>query len=475
MKSYIKPSNFKVGAEFGVYIYIGVTIVSLCIAPFVFTFAPYLILPFALLVSKPIAWIALGAVFIVAAGLTFSAAKPLFDMAKDSLHRRKIQAQGFVELEEVGKKINTQNSQSTSPNSSPKVLPGCSQSNSEDPLEKSNSDTSLDSLNSRSESTKVSPSSSHSSSETFLGSLLSATKKTLSNLVSQQDDDAALAQQNLVNQVKAGNDGYWLQQHDIAHIARAVYGYSENTGNDTYFCVAGDLCTFNERLKEYAKKAKEQNSSKIFTSILNLNNMHWVTLVIVYEVASNKFRGVFCNSSSSFGVVQLPENGSKCKDIQCADEIMEIIPPLDSQVGYYRVQEKKKQADDVQKTLNVCRDTRNELLNVPIDGDTLVSALSEHLQDFYVQSSHAEQQIYDGYNCGVFALLNARDITDMLIAGKSNDDIIEKLNYKLTLEELKEIRTIFAKILENDAEWKQNQSSVLEDTCVSQVGEKKRS
>ncbi|HCE59628.1 MAG TPA: hypothetical protein DEQ74_02235, partial [Wolbachia sp.] len=74
MKSYIKPSNFKVGAEFGVYIYIGVTIASLCIAPFVFTFAPYLILPFALLVSKPIAWIALGAVFIVAAGLTFSAA-----------------------------------------------------------------------------------------------------------------------------------------------------------------------------------------------------------------------------------------------------------------------------------------------------------------------------------------------------------------------------------------------------------------
>jgi nitrous oxide reductase accessory protein NosL len=76
---------------------------------------------------------------------------------------------------------------------------------------------------------------------------------------------------------------------------------------------------------------------------------------------------------------------------------------------------------------------------------------------------------------GVFALLNAKEITDMLIEGKSHDEIIEKLNYKLTLEELKEIRTIFAKILENDAEWKQNQSSVLEDTCVSQVGEKKRS
>lgn len=479
MTSYIKPSNFKAGAKFGIYIYIGVTIASLCIAPFVFTFAPYLILPFALLVSKPIAWIALGAVFIVAVGLTFSATKPLFDMAKDSLHRRKMQEKGFVKLK-------------TLDNDHPKVSPKSSCRSSNAPLDSPKSshrgsNASLDSQSSSSNSPRVLPSSSCRSSETSRdssdshGNLLSKGIKMVSNLFSTPDD-ATHGQQNLVDQVKAGNNGYWLQQHDIAHIARAVYKYSENLENNIYFCIPGNVNSLNEGLKEYKNQVEQKKLQGIFTSVINLGN-HWVTLVVSYNPSDKECRAYYCDS---FGR-GLQNANSALKNIQLANEITDTqIEPLTKEVRNLIVQSEENPGDakieeekeNTKEALRCVRGDKSKLVNKQIDVYYIVAVLQETLGISNARSSETKQQT-DGYNCGIFALLNAKTITDMLIAGKSDDEISKALSeHKPSASELKKKRREFAEALMKDPAWQKSQKNVLsceiESAHISQAREKKR-
>jgi len=479
MKSYIKPGNFKAGAKFGVYIYIGVTIASLCIAPFVFTFAPYLILPFALLVSKPIAWIALGAVFIVAVGLTFSATKPLFDMAKDSLHRRKIQNKGqYVTLKDLN---NTPGRSSDSSRRSSDASLDSQKSS------RSSSDTSLDSQSSSSNSPRVLPSSSRRSSDTSCdssnshGNLLSKGIKMVSNLFSTPDD-ATHGQQNLVGQVKAGNDGYWLQQHDIAHIARAVYKYSENLENNIYFCIPGNVNSLNEGLKEYKNQVEQKKLQGIFTSVINLGH-HWVTLVVSYNPSDKKYRAYYCDS---FGH-GLQNANSALKNIQLANEITDIqIGPFTNEVRNLIVQseenpddaEIEEKKESMKEALRCVREDKNKLVNKQIDGYYIVAVLQETLGISNARSSETKQQT-DGYNCGIFALLNAKTITDMLIAGNSDDEISKALSkHKPSASELKKKRREFAEELMKDPEWQESQENVLsceiENTHISQALGKKR-
>ncbi|MDG7053693.1 MAG: hypothetical protein LKM45_07625, partial [Wolbachia endosymbiont of Alcedoecus sp.] len=71
--------------------------------------------------------------------------------------------------------------------------------------------------------------------------------------------DSGLGHENLdtlVHQTNRENYTYWLQQHDIAHIARVKYGYSEDSADGVFFCIPGNLETLNERLMEYKNRVE---------------------------------------------------------------------------------------------------------------------------------------------------------------------------------------------------------------------------
>ncbi|VVC27379.1 Ulp1 protease family, C-terminal catalytic domain [Cinara cedri] len=285
MRGYIKSSNFKTGAELGVYIYIGVTIASLCIAPFVFIFAPYLILPFALLVSKPVAWIALGAIFIVASGLTFSTIKPLLDAAKDSLKRRKIQKKGFVGLETLDSK-------------SFKVPTKSSLSSSKISLDTQNSTSSLSGLSS------------------------------FSSEVDPEQYDATYGQQDLVNQTQAGNYNYLLQYADVGALARIVQGLEPQAHE-----IVGSTDQITKQLNSFKKNIEKNEGSKRLIFIVNIHNGHWVTLAVNHDgkqfnayyydsLNGKKFRSTFTKilkrelgmneSNIRFFNEKIQDDGSNC-------------------------------------------------------------------------------------------------------------------------------------------------------------------
>ncbi|WP_265034336.1 MULTISPECIES: hypothetical protein [unclassified Wolbachia] len=255
----------------------------------------------------------------------------------------------------------------------------------------------------------------------------------------------------LVHQTNRENYTYWLQQHDIAHIARAVYNYSESSDGHIFFCIPGNLESLNERLREYKNKAEQENL-RIFTSVINLGGNHWVTLVIAYNPDSKKFRAYYCDSFSA----DLPSPGSQRKKIELANEIKdELFAPLTNQASELNAQGKKEMGQDVRKTAQTCRDKKNELINVPINTDNIVSALEAvlEIENCNIRSSGAKQQS-DGHNCGIFALENAHKITQMLNEGKSFDEIDKELSeYKFDLNGK---RREFTKALMEDEGWKEH-------------------
>lgn len=255
----------------------------------------------------------------------------------------------------------------------------------------------------------------------------------------------------LVHQTNRENYAYWLQQHDIAHIARVKYGYLEDSADGVFFCIPGNLETLNERLIEYKNRVEQGDQEVTFTSVVNLGNRHWTTLVVAYNLGSKQFRAYYCDS---FGA-DLPSPGSQRKNIECASEIKGLIPPLAEQSRELNEQGRKEMGQDVQKTAQTCRDKKNELVNVPINTDSIVSALEAALEigSDNMRSSKTKQQ-NDGCNCGIFALENAHKITQMLSEGKSFDEIDKELSeYKFDLNEK---RKEFAETLMNDKEWKKN-------------------
>ncbi|MDR2609753.1 MAG: hypothetical protein LBC06_04150 [Rickettsiales bacterium] len=280
-----------------------------------------------------------------------------------------------------------------------------------------------------------------------------------------QDKDSGVGKefsedlQTLVHQTNRGNYDYWLQQHDIAHIARVKYEYSEDSADGVFFCIPGNLETLSERLREYKNKAEQENSKRIFTSVINLGGNHWVTLVVAYNSDNEQFRAYYCDSFSA----DLPSPGSKRSSIKLANEIKDkLFAPLTNQASELNAQGKKEMGQDVQKTAQTCRDKKNELVNVPIDTDSIVSALEAVLkiENYNIRSSKAKQQS-DRHNCGIFALENAHKTTQMLSEGKSFDEIDKELSeYKFDLNEK---RKEFAETLMNDKEWKENLENGLFD------------
>ncbi|MGL9725868.1 MAG: hypothetical protein ACR5KV_04240 [Wolbachia sp.] len=266
--------------------------------------------------------------------------------------------------------------------------------------------------------------------------------------------------QTLVHQTNRGHYAYWLQQYDIAHIARIKCKYSEGFTDGVFFCIPGNLDSLNERLKEYKNKVEQENLKVTFTSVVNLGNLHWTTLVVTYNLDNKQFSAYYCDSFSA----KLPSPGSKYSSIKLANEIKELVVPLTNQASELNVQGKKEMSKDVQKTVQTCRDKKNELVGVPIDTDNMVSALEAILEikSDNIRSSKTEQQ-NDGWNCGIFALENAHRITQMINEGKSLDEIDKKLLEKFDLNKKREE---FSRVLMEDDEWKEAiaEGGILHDT-----------
>ncbi|GFR11720.1 membrane-associated or secreted protein,Ulp1 protease family, C-terminal catalytic domain [Trichonephila clavata] len=200
--------------------------------------------------------------------------------------------------------------------------------------------------------------------------------------------------QTLVHQTNRKNYTYWLDDNDITHIARVVYGYSQSeySNNNVYFLAPSYSNGWDELTKEFLQNYRgelKQNSKLIFTSVLHINNNHWVTLVIKPDAGDKKFRVYYCNSFGN----QLPDN------------VLNIV--------------------------------KGELLKEQWSLD--------------IASSKVNQQS-DGHNCGIFALENAHKITQMLNEDKSFDEINKKLSeYKFDLNEKREE---FTRALMNDEKWR---------------------
>ncbi|MCV3769134.1 MAG: hypothetical protein K0T53_00100 [Wolbachia pipientis] len=149
-----------------------------------------LISPLTILIFRPIIWIILGLVFTL---IYKVAVKILYNLTKDFLN----------------KKETNQNLKQT-PNDNNNIV--------------------LDSKPNHQNSSNISITTSKNNN--------SNTKEFYENLPT------------LTHQTNRKNYSYWLQQHDIAHIARAVYNYTESSDNYISFCIPGNLETLNERLIE---------------------------------------------------------------------------------------------------------------------------------------------------------------------------------------------------------------------------------
>ncbi|QOD37915.1 Ulp1 family isopeptidase [Candidatus Wolbachia massiliensis] len=207
--------------------------------------------------------------------------------------------------------------------------------------------------------------------------------------------------QTLAHQTGRGNYAYWLTNSDIEHVARVVYGYSQNghSNNNVYFLAPGysnGMSKFTEKCIQDYREQLKQNNALIFTSVFHINGNHWTTLVIKPDTGGKKFKAYYCDSFGN----QLPDN------------VLNIVK------------------GELQK-----------------EGWTLD-----------IRSSKTKQQ-GDAWNCGIFALENAHKITQMFNEGKSFDKIDKELSeYKFDLNEK---RREFAEALMNDQEWKKDLESGL--------------
>ncbi|WP_265032114.1 ankyrin repeat domain-containing protein [Wolbachia endosymbiont (group A) of Merzomyia westermanni] len=85
---------------------------------------------------------------------------------------------------------------------------------------------------------------------------------------------------------------YWLQQHDIADIARVQYGY-RNDGTDMLFEIVGSPEHIASQLQQFQNSVRG-GEKRPLTLIVNLNNNHWVTLVISYQ--NGQYSGYYVDS-----------------------------------------------------------------------------------------------------------------------------------------------------------------------------------
>lgn len=153
---------------------------------------------------------------------------------------------------------------------------------------------------------------------------------------------------------------YWLQQHDIADVARVRYDYK--TGEtDRLFEVVGSVNHIASQLEKFQSKVTTDDKRKPLTLIVNLDNNHWVTLVVSHQ--NGQYNGYYADSLGS----------------NAPDNIRQVLQ--DAQIN----------VNDVSVT-----------------------------------------QQRDGYNCGLWALENARDINAAL--QRSGNNVLDQIRDELQVQ-----------------------------------------
>lgn len=463
--NYIKkhsPTGFKSGLKYAACFYIGATIAGF-ISPLLLVFdaidlANFLILPLYMIMTNFVAWAAIGVIFIVASGVAMSIAKPFFHLTKDLINERRAQ-----------KKENGEE----------KVIESQGQ-NAEKQLTKS---TSVDGL------------------DTISGSLPKRPKT--------PDRDSALGE----DKDSFVTDKGWLSQSDITSIARIRYGWKahldrkglKHPHQSVIFTCLGNVGSLKCELEEYKAKV-ERDGNLIFTSVLNINGNHWVTLVVAYNQKDKQFRAYYCdpfgNGLPKLSLIeqQKKDRTSVFEDPSALKELQECMSftsnLFDENLIWQREKEEhvKGRLDYVRKQIDklISKGIDNEILKewidslskliddliqqrkdgvtedldsiknrvhelskknnvISLDKDYVTCLLQQTLEisDDNVRSSNAKQQ-KDTWNCGIFALENAKIITDALKVGESFDEIDAKLKYTLSPEQLIEKRKEFAEALKKD-------------------------
>jgi len=111
--------------------------------------------------------------------------------------------------------------------------------------------------------------------------------------VTQRLKDMGIQEENLrtlESATAAADYHYWLQQHDIADIARIEYGY----GADTLFEIVGSPEHIVNQLQQFQNSVTTRGERRPLTLIVNLNNDHWVTLVISHQ--NGQYNGYYVDS-----------------------------------------------------------------------------------------------------------------------------------------------------------------------------------
>jgi hypothetical protein len=89
-----------------------------------------------------------------------------------------------------------------------------------------------------------------------------------------------------------------LSQEDIADIARLEYDNYKATGENSHaeFEVLGSIAQLSARLEAFQLTAVKKTTSRV-TLIINLGDLHWVTLVISYK--DNNYVGYYADSKNN--------------------------------------------------------------------------------------------------------------------------------------------------------------------------------
>ncbi|WP_264375752.1 ankyrin repeat domain-containing protein [Wolbachia endosymbiont (group B) of Sphaerophoria taeniata] len=290
-------------------------------------------------------------------------------------------------------------------------------------------------------------------------------KYILNRLKRSNDYDQEHSWQTLEDETEKGNYQYWLQQHDISHIARIEYNYKEDeegTGG-VLFSIVGDL---DHLSNQFIKFRNQSRSNLILISIINLGDNHLVTLV--NNKRDGKFYAYYCDS---FGrTLQLRQDDSQDKR-----DLIRKLNNINQKIDSLRINEtieieRKEEAvkngqpytgnlNDIQSKLKALREEKkDDIINkMSMSTGYIASALMETLgvTSDDIKSFQVQQQT-DSHNCGIFAIDNTKKIVDMLIEGKSFDEMNILLSQDIpNQEDLINKRRDFSRKLSNDYERKQ--------------------
>ncbi|WP_024547315.1 PD-(D/E)XK nuclease domain-containing protein [Rickettsia gravesii] len=92
-----------------------------------------------------------------------------------------------------------------------------------------------------------------------------------------------------------GDYKYWLQAHDLTDIARIKYGYTATSTDTELVIIPKDALS--AQLQQFTRERELhaiQDNAKSLILIINLNNSHWVTLVVRWK--DDKYQGYYVDS-----------------------------------------------------------------------------------------------------------------------------------------------------------------------------------